>query len=111
MAPFGRPQETAELDKNIDKNEEEIWAATSTTVNAGGTYTAQKEGIYKIELHGGKGASGDKSEGGKGGKVTGYVKLNKGELLTLENLPGGAKGSSARSGAGGDGIAVMKRYN
>ena len=110
-APFGRPSETANLNKNVDNNEEEIWAATSTTVNPGGTYTAQKEGIYKIELHGGKGASGDKSEGGKGDKVIGYVKLNKDDILTFENLPGGAKGSSTRSGAGGDGIAVMKRYN
>ncbi len=53
IAPFGRPSETAELNKDIDTNEEEISAAT--TVNAGETYTVSSDGIYKIELHGGHG--------------------------------------------------------
>lgn len=53
--PFGRPSETANLNKNVDNNEEEIKAAEATTVNPGGTYTVPKDGIYKIELHGGKG--------------------------------------------------------
>ena len=53
-APFGRPSETAELNKNIEANKEEILAET-TKVYAGGTYTVLEDGIYKIELHGGKG--------------------------------------------------------
>ena len=36
-APFGRPQETAELDKNIDKNEEEIFAYDDVATTSIGT--------------------------------------------------------------------------
>ena len=53
-APFGRPSETAELNRDVEANKEEILAET-TTVQAGETYTVPKDGIYKIELHGGKG--------------------------------------------------------
>ena len=83
-APFGRPPETAELNKNIDKNEEQISAATATTVNAGDTYTVPKDGIYKIELHGGHGENHVEAEGGKGSKVIGYKKLSTGNILTTE---------------------------
>jgi len=51
-APFGRPSETAELNRDIETNKEEILAET---VQAGQTYTVPEDGIYKIELHGGKG--------------------------------------------------------
>ena len=55
-APFRRPSETAELNRDIEPNKEEILAKT-TTVQVGGTYIVPKDGIYKIELHGGKGGS------------------------------------------------------
>ena len=50
--PFGRPQENAEISKDIETNKEEILAET---VQAGETYTVPTNGIYKIELHGGHG--------------------------------------------------------
>ena len=50
--PFGRPAETAELNKNIDTNKEKI---SAETVQTGETYTVPTNGIYKIELHGGHG--------------------------------------------------------
>ena len=53
-APFGRPSETAELNRDVEANKEEILAET-TTVQAGETYTVPEDGIYKIELHGGHG--------------------------------------------------------
>ena len=55
-APFGRPSETAELNRDIETNKEEILAET-TTVQAGETYTVPEDGIYKIELHGGHGGA------------------------------------------------------
>ena len=51
-APFGRPSETAGINRDIETNKEEILAET---VQAGQTYTVPEDGIYKIELHGGKG--------------------------------------------------------
>ena len=51
-APFGRPSEIAELNRDVEPNKEEILAET---VQAGQTYTVPEDGIYKIELHGGKG--------------------------------------------------------
>ncbi len=102
-APFGRPPETAELNKNIDKNEEQISAATATTVNAGDTYTVPKDGIYKIELHGGHG-EGD--GGKKGGKVTGYVSLNSGQTLTASECIGGKGAGKGGFGRGGNSIGV-----
>ena len=53
-APFERPSETAELNRDVEANKEEILAET-TTVQAGETYTVPEDGIYKIELHGGHG--------------------------------------------------------
>ncbi len=53
-APFGRPSETANLNKNVDNNEEEIKAET-TTIEGEGTYTVPKDGVYKIELYGARG--------------------------------------------------------
>ena len=52
--PFGRLAETAELNRDVEANKEEILAET-TTVQAGETYTVPEDGIYKIELNGGKG--------------------------------------------------------
>ena len=51
-APFGRPSEIAELNRDVEPNKEEILAET---VQAGQTYTVPEDGIYKIELHGGHG--------------------------------------------------------
>ena len=90
-APFGRPSETAELNKNIDKSEEQISAATATTVNAGDTYTVPQDGIYKIELHGGHGEGVGQATGKRGGKVTGYIKLNKNDVLTTFLYNGGTR--------------------
>ena len=106
-APFGRPSETAELNKNIDKSEEQISAATATTVNAGDTYTVPQDGIYKIELHGGHGAG--EALGGQGSKVTGYIRLSKNNALTCGNIAGGEgykQSGTYLSGPGGDGISI-----
>ena len=89
-APFGRPSETAELNRDIETNKEEILAETKT-VQAGETYTVPEDGIYKIELHGGKGYQFDNStQGQKGTKVTGYVKLNSGTSISTGSYQGGA---------------------
>lgn len=87
-----RPSETAELNKDIEQQEEQISAET-TTVQAGDTYTVPKTGLYKIELHGGKAAdfvtSLGSAPGWKGAKVTGYVKLSKDEsLVTIPLIAG-----------------------
>ena len=81
-----QPTETAEIEKQEDTNEEKISAA-SVTVKAGRSYTIPKDGIYKIELHGGKSAdikltNGTIISGNKGSKVTGYVDLLKGDILS-----------------------------
>ena len=60
-APFGRPSETAEINRDIDINKEEILAET-TTVNAGGTYIVPANGIYKIEIYGGKGGASNRNK-------------------------------------------------
>ena len=106
IAPFGRPSETEELSKDIERNEEEISAATATTVNAGQTYTVPQNGIYKIELHGGHGEGIGKAIGGKGSKVTGYIKLNKDNILTTESYSGGGNGGLHHVGRGGDSIHI-----
>ena len=56
-APFGRPSETAELNRDVEPNKEEILAET-TTIYADSIddyYIVRTDGIYKIELHGGNG--------------------------------------------------------
>ena len=88
-----QPTETAEIEKQEDTNEEKISAET-VTVNAGDSYTVPKDGIYKIELHGGKSADIELTDGtiipgNKGSKVTGYVSLSKGKLLHIVSLEGG----------------------
>lgn len=108
--PFERPAETAELNKDVEQKEEQVSAA-SVAISAGNPYAVEKTGIYKIELHGGKGAdapSGN-SNGYNGSKVIGYVKLNEGDILTTERHAGGAKGSSNNTGAGGDGLRLYVR--
>ena len=104
-APFGRPSETAELNKNIDKNGEQISAATATTVNAGQTYTVPETGIYKIELHGGHGVGVYGAVGGRGGKVTGYIMLSTNDKLETDSREGGKPASSA-AGKGGNSIHI-----
>ena len=83
-----QPTETAEIEKQEDTNEEKI-SAEKVTVNAGYSYRVPKDGIYKIELHGGKSADIKRSDGtiilgNKGSKVTGYVRLVKGDILSTE---------------------------
>jgi len=105
------PQETAELNKEVEQQEEKIEAAT-TTVQAGDTYTVPKTGLYKIELHGGNGGSTTRFTGAKGSKVTGYVNLTEGEKLLTENHIGGEGLSSnyfvgdQYNGRGGDGLSL-----
>lgn len=86
---FWHPQEIADVDKDIEPEEEKI---SAVTVQAGETYTIDKTGIYKIELHGGKGQGlvVNKSLGNKGSKVTGYLKLNEGDVIYTKTLPGEA---------------------
>ncbi|MCI8833360.1 MAG: hypothetical protein HFJ19_04080 [Clostridia bacterium] len=87
-ATIGRPQETAELNKEVEQQEEQISAAT-TTVNAGDTYTVPKTGLYKIELHGGKSNGFIGVSGLNGSKITGVVSLSVGDRLTAVSLAGG----------------------
>lgn len=105
---FGRPQETSELNKDVEQKEEQVSAA-SVAISAGNTYAIEKTGIYKIELHGGRGKDGTDSTGSKGAKVTAYVKLNEGDVLTTESHTGGAKAESGHTGAGGDGLRLYVR--
>ena len=53
---IGRTQENTEIGKDVEPNKEEILAETKT-VQAGETYTVPEDGVYKIELHGGKGGA------------------------------------------------------
>ena len=78
-----RPSETAELNKDVQQDEEQISAAT-TTVQAGQTYIIPKDGLYKIELHGGKSTGLYSSPGINGSKLTGYLKLRNGDSLVTE---------------------------
>ena len=55
-AHFGRPSETAEINGDVEANKEEILAETKT-LQAGETYTVPEDGVYTIELHGGKGGA------------------------------------------------------
>ena len=85
-----QPTETAEIEKQEETNEEKISAA-SVNVEAGDSYTIPKDGIYKIELHGGKSKditleNGTIISGNKGSKVTGYVRLNEGDVLDMRRL-------------------------
>ena len=89
-APFGRPSETAEINRDVEANKEEILAET-TTVNAGETYTVPEDGIYKIEVHGGRGGSNSVNPyvyGSVGSKATGYVRAYEGNQIEIRNLPG-----------------------
>lgn len=88
-ATIGRPQETAELNKNVEQQEEQILAET-ITVNAGDTYTVPKTGRYKIELHGGKSNGFVGVSGLNGSKITGYVNLTAGSDVSSVSISGGA---------------------
>lgn len=114
---LSRPQEIGELNKDTETDEEQISAAT-TTVQAGETYTVPKDGIYKIELHGGHSEASTFDTGTKGSKVIGYVKLLEGDqLTTLEHKGGsGYSGGASRdytrfkyyNGNGGNGLSVYR---
>ena len=112
-----RPSETAELNKNIEQQEEQISAETKT-VQAGDTYTVPTTGIYKIELHGGKAAdivtSSGTISGYKGCKVAGYVKLRSGVLLDTQDLSAGSgapipESRVSTAGMGGSTIRLSMR--
>ena len=88
-----QPTETAEIEKQEESDEEKISAA-SVKVEAGDSYTIPKDGIYKIELHGGKSEDiklkdGTIMLGNKGSKVTGYISLRKGNVLKCSRRSGG----------------------
>ena len=88
-----QPIETAEIEKQEESDEEKISAA-SVRVEAGKSYTVPKDGIYKIELHGGKSADIELTDGtiilgNKGSKVTGNIRLNKGDVLNSVIMAGG----------------------
>ena len=111
-----QPTETAEIEKQENTNEEKISAAL-VRVEAGDSYTVPKDGVYKIELHGGKSEAvslstldGDDRtySGNAGKKVTGYVSLSKGDILDTEVHWGGGWKKLPRSyfGAGGGGISL-----
>ena len=90
-----QPTETAEIEKQEESEEEKISAET-VTVNAGDSYTVPKDGIYKIELHGGttedfKITDDTIISGSKGSKVTGYKRLKKGTLLSAVKYLGGGQ--------------------
>ena len=96
-----QPTETAEIEKQEESDEEKISAA-SVRVEAGDSYTVPKDGIYKIELHGGKSedielTDGTIIPGNKGSKVTGYVRLNEGENLRATVMNGGKEPSDMLS--------------
>ena len=110
---IGCPQETAELNKNIEQKEEQISAAT---VQAGQSYTVPTTGVYKIEMHGGMstGLTGY-YKGLKGSKISGYIALSSGSTLET-TVATGYSGISFSSpvgsyqhdlmGAGGDGLIL-----
>lgn len=116
-----RPQETAELNKNVEQQEEKIEAAT-TTVQAGQTYTVPKTGLYKIELHGGKSNGFVGVSGLNGSKITGYISMEKGTILSATSVTGGGSQSGNTpflnwgnscfdindQGSAGNGISVSK---
>ena len=83
--PFGRPSETAEINRNVEQNEGQILAET-TTLTTGQTYTVPEDGLYKIEMYGGNGANlklkdGTIIPGYKGKKATFHVRLYEKSVL------------------------------
>ena len=99
---FGRPSEIAEIGGDKNAETEQILA---TTVQAGETYTVPKTETYKIELYGGKGKDRD-LKGSNGSKVTGYIRLVEGTILTVENYSGGKNVSYEVVGGAGVGLYV-----
>ena len=67
----------------VEPDTEEILA---DTVTAGNEYRVTADGLYKIELHGGK----SDLRGNKGSKVTGYMWLGNGDTLSTLRHEGGA---------------------
>ncbi len=56
-------------------------------------YTAPADGLYYVKLHGAQGGSDGSSIGGYGGYVYGYLKLKKGDEVTV-NVGGGGRNST-----------------
>ncbi len=79
-APFGRPSEIAELNRDVEPNTEQISAET-TTLNGGEEYVIPEDGLYKIELHGGS------SSRYSGSKVMEGVVLHSGDRLKAIKIP------------------------
>ena len=115
-ARFGRPSETAEINRDIEPNKEEILAET-TTVQAGRTYTVPEDGIYKIEVYSGEGGANKLSpniSGSDGCHAIGYVMAYAGEQIEVSTRQGGYSYSggdfAALMGAGGNGICVASPH-
>ena len=69
---------------NGNNQEEKMQAAIVTeTLQSGKTLTVGTTGIYKVELHAGRGLDLGTAKGGAGSKVTGYIWLNNGDKLGL----------------------------
>lgn len=116
---IGRPQETAELNKEVEQQEEQISAAT-TTVNAGDTYTVPKTGVYKIELRGGDSGGFDSVSGWVDGlyasKISGFIRLNQNDKIELDTsgLSYGLEGSTTDEltpSMGGPGYERVMKLN
>lgn len=83
----------------VKNEEEEIKAAESIRlIGEGGTYTAPRDGIYRIELHGGRGGN----EGNHGDMVTGFVSLKENSVLDIAYMRTKTYGGEAVSVFSGD---------
>lgn len=74
----------------VENGEEEILAET-TTIEREGTYTVPKDGIYRINVAGGRGAN----NGGYGKLIEVYVNLNKNSELEFVSIDGNTDGGDA----------------
>ena len=59
-------------------------------------YTAPADGTYYIKLHGAQGGSDGSAIGGLGGYLYGYLRLKKGDVVTV-NVGGGGRNSTERT--------------
>ncbi len=90
-------EETAEeVEQEIETVEQNVKAADVSHEFKSGNkeFTIETSGIYKLELEGSAGQSVDKggthkADGGKGGKVTGYVRLKKGDVIKSKQYAAG----------------------
>ena len=121
-------EETSEeVEQEIETVEQNVKAtsASHTFPKDGKTYTIETSGIYKLQLEGASGAGVKAGRfdavGGKGGKVTGFIKLKKGDIIKYQSYAGGIGQSyegietkegknnynGERDGNGGAGIGLI----